>query len=848
MRRLKWLNVTLVITMLLTFLSPISSVKVIASTTYGLQEPVQVGNEVLLTWTYESLDTEPFERFEIKRNEETFEIQPEIIEDHSDEESFNITYSYSDLNIEPETTYTYEVIGWRGDQPITIGTKQITTTALENNEEETSITEENQEEPASTEYEGAMVYDITEYEIGLAWYEYTENENVVYEVYINGSLYKQYQQNEVQDYLVGLEPATEYEILFKVVDEQGVELYSQTLFAKTTNDIVESEELWIYENVVTESTASFYWEYSGNGIPKEYAVYLEGTLVNTVTNNTIEFTDLQSSTTYEVTIEALNENGDILISSSYYVTTLSEPSGEVIEFADVNLENAIKEQLGVSRDIVKSDMDDLFYLDISNAGIQDLSGLENATNLGSLNLQGNNISNIDALQNLHELFDLNLADNPIESFTPLSGLTNLFYLDLTNTGLQDGSVLENLTNLQYLSIDDNPISNISFIQNLRNIYTLYMSNTQIQDISVLQSLPNLMYLYIYGQYSNNIYNQLDLLYENGIFIFNNVDESLYTYYLDERETTIEISWYYDGAESPVTYNIYLNGELHDELSNVDSYLFTNLQMDTLYDIKIKAYDELGNLVGVDYISAHTLPKPDGEVVIFKDTNLEQAIKNQLGITRDIYTSDLERLTRLHLEGNEINDLSGIQYAVNLEGLYLSDNNITSLEPIKSLTNLQNLKIDNNPINDFSILSSLVNLKYISAINTGFTDINLLTNLTNLESLVLDENNIQGSIEIPNFPYLDNLRLGNNAITNISLLGELPELSILILSGNPISDLSFLTQLNQLNYIELNETEVNDITPLLDLENLTAVWLNNLPNIDYSEGSSDMEVIKQLEAF
>ncbi|MCL0070071.1 SpoIID/LytB domain-containing protein, partial [Dehalococcoidia bacterium] len=92
---------------------------------------------------------------------------------------------------------------------------------------------------------------------------------------------------------------------------------------------------------------------------------------------------------------------------------------------------------------------------------------------------------------------------------------------------------------------------------------------------------------------------------------------------------------------------------------------------------------------------------NGEVVTILDPNLEEAIREELGIAADvnIYRSDLEGLTELRAQGRGISDLTGLEYAVNLTDLRLGWNQISDLSPLSNLTNLTWLWLEGNQISD-----------------------------------------------------------------------------------------------------------------------------------------------------
>jgi hypothetical protein len=103
----------------------------------------------------------------------------------------------------------------------------------------------------------------------------------------------------------------------------------------------------------------------------------------------------------------------------------------------------------------------LTNLDASNRSISNLAGLEFATNLLSLNLQGNLLSNPAFPTNLTRLNSLDLSQNRFGTFSLPPILTSLVFFDLSFNGLTNVSLPNGLTNLTQLIIQGN-----NFLPNL----------------------------------------------------------------------------------------------------------------------------------------------------------------------------------------------------------------------------------------------------------------------------------------------------------------------------------------------------------------------------------------------
>lgn len=209
---------------------------------------------------------------------------------------------------------------------------------------------------------------------------------------------------------------------------------------------------------------------------------------------------------------------------------------EIVDFPDENLAAAVADAIGkpLDEDIEDTDLVGVGFTNLSAPAkeITDLTGLEFATDLTSLDLSGNHIVNIarvaaltgltildlsnnqtdppngdrlediSALQNLTGLTTLRLAGNGIVDIAPLSGLINLADLDLSNNkdnatglaGITDFDVLGNLTALTSLDLADSGVDEIAVLANLTGLSTLDLSGNEIRDLTALSGLDSLAYL------------------------------------------------------------------------------------------------------------------------------------------------------------------------------------------------------------------------------------------------------------------------------------------------------------------------------------------------------------------
>lgn len=174
------------------------------------------------------------------------------------------------------------------------------------------------------------------------------------------------------------------------------------------------------------------------------------------------------------------------------------PESGFVTFTDPVLEAMVRGSMGkLEGDITLAEARAVTRMDLDNelqqylpqgSPIQELSGLENFTNLESLDLSSQAVADISALQGLTRLTSLSLAGNPVSDISPLAGLTNLQILILSNSQAQDYSALANLVNLQVLLLDNSTITDLTPLTSLTNLQTLYLANCAVDDLSPLQSL------------------------------------------------------------------------------------------------------------------------------------------------------------------------------------------------------------------------------------------------------------------------------------------------------------------------------------------------------------------------
>ena len=265
---------------------------------------------------------------------------------------------------------------------------------------------------------------------------------------------------------------------------------------------------------------------SGTVIAKPFVVEVREESLSVLEGISVTFTVTTGDGTLSATRTATDHNGraestltlgpnlgtnTVLVSAAgiaqpVIFTAVAEPA---VAIPDANLRAAVETALRVvsGTPIVSSEMETLPRLEADNANINNLTGLEHATNLtglwlGDKEVEGkgwinsNSIKDLSPLAGLTNLTWLDLSQNNITDLSPLAGLTNLTELNLGGNNLSNISPVAGLTNLRQLWLWDNNISDISPVAGLTNLIELILQSNAISDISPVAGLTNLTGLWL----------------------------------------------------------------------------------------------------------------------------------------------------------------------------------------------------------------------------------------------------------------------------------------------------------------------------------------------------------------
>ncbi|MCA1320411.1 leucine-rich repeat domain-containing protein [Bacillus tianshenii] len=383
--------------------------------------------------------------------------------------------------------------------------------------------------------------------------------------------------------------------------------------------------------VPSEGTIRLEWKVNYNQVPSSsdhaysYKIYVDGDLNQETSSSSLLIKDLEAATEYEIMIEMFDKNTGALITTVHAteVTNLT-PNGEVVNIPDKELRRAIQRELDLpEREIYLYELLKLTKMNASYYGISDLTGLEKATNLHTIYLEGNNISDVTPLVRLENLHTLNLRKNSISDLTPFIEMTWLTTLELAYNNVSDITPLSRLA-IQKLDLSYNPITDISALKYLPGIKKLQLNGIDVTSIDVLLELPALEWVELIAIKRFTFWDiskekkVADALRANGVHVVlysggppgygGDPIWSVDIKHLDS--TSIEFEWEYIGLEDLSYYMVWLSDPKEKNIkvdANEKGFKYTNLEPNRTYSIVISGYMEDGTTLIRSYNLNFTTP-------------------------------------------------------------------------------------------------------------------------------------------------------------------------------------------------------------------------------------------------
>ena len=236
----------------------------------------------------------------------------------------------------------------------------------------------------------------------------------------------------------------------------------------------------------------------------------------------------------------------------------------------------------------------------------------------------------------------------------------------------------------------------------------------------------------------------------------------------------------------------------------------------------------GSLIGDLQSRATVVPGATaaGPPVSIPDPGLRGRIAAALGKAdaEPIGVHELGALVVLDARNAAVADLTGLEHAVNLEGLDLGHNPVADVRSLTSLTALRRLNLDGAAVDPWE-LAAVRGLRALSLRSNGLGDVSALSSMQGLSVLDLADNRIDDLTAVGALRNLVLLDVSDNRVTDLSPLAALRSLSELHVRGNRIEDFSPLGGLSALEALRADGYPVEDLSGHRLTEGLRSVDLD-----------------------
>ncbi|MBC9944983.1 hypothetical protein ICL81_10780 [Leucobacter sp. cx-328] len=227
---------------------------------------------------------------------------------------------------------------------------------------------------------------------------------------------------------------------------------------------------------------------------------------------------------------------------------------------------------------------------------------------------------------------------------------------------------------------------------------------------------------------------------------------------------------------------------------------------------------------------------DDEIVDVPDPLLAEAILAKTGKT-EMTRATLRKLVTLNIDGLDVKDLTGLQYATRLSKLEMRDTLVTTLAPLAGAESLMYLyagyqtsgagTVLESPLSNISALRELPLLNYVALNGADITDIEPLRGAEGLVRVeVANVTKLRDLSPLSKSPILREVYAQGTAVSDLSPLSDLPEMRTISVPNANVSDISVVAGLPHLSILNVNGNHVTDISMIDTWPSLQQVGFKN----------------------
>ncbi|MGQ7060665.1 leucine-rich repeat domain-containing protein, partial [Bacillus cereus group sp. BceL175] len=332
------------------------------------------------------------------------------------------------------------------------------------------------------------------------------------------------------------------------------------------------------------------------------------------------------------------------------------------------------------------------------------------------------------------------------------------------------SPLSQLGNLQVLNLEENYISDISPLSTLTNLHEINLGANEIFDVRPVEELGKRISIDIQRQ--KIFLNEASVDEEIKIPVYNLKGEPLQNINLQSEGATLN------------------NG-----------FIKWNSPGEKIYEFKLDTNSTESKIRFNGTVIQNIVEKQKESQNVILDKTLQQHInKENLGrenVNAPITKEDLLQIKKLEIlkeKGNEIKDITGLEYMTNLEKLTLEGVGLKNIEFISNLKQLNNVNVSHNQIEDITPLSSLENLQWLNLADNHIKDVTVIGSMLNLFSLNLAGNEIRDVRPLIQLGQWFTIDVGRqNIILNDAKINEEIQVPVYDLEGESIENIQLASE-------------------------------------------------------
>lgn len=376
------------------------------------------------------------------------------------------------------------------------------------------------------------------------------------------------------------------------------------------------------------------------------------------------------------------------------------PKEEVINFNDENFKRALIDNgVDINNDgeITTEEMKRIRSLDISKLNIRDISEIRYATNLVTLHIGWNKISDITPLYTLTKLESLRMNDCKIDNIEVLRKLSSLKILSVTGNIIEDMSPISSLAELQELYMNGCELTNLNMVKGLNRLRVLNAGYNPFKDISGIASLEQLGSIYLKGC------NLTDL------------------------------------SDIQSLSNLYSLDVSNNKISNIEALSnLHNLKSLDLGENLVEDINAIRELINLEYLRIPYNPLKNVKALA-NLTQLESLYMWECGISDITPLMNMNELKHLNIGGNKVKDITSISQLTQMESLTMWECDVEDIKILSNLVNLKHLNIGGNKINSIEPILKLSQLESLYIFNCDLKEIDFVREFKELKTLNIANN-------------------------------------------------------------------------------------------------------------